>query len=595
MGPRAWRGILLLVALFAGPIRAEPFAYLMYGAQVDALDLATKQIVANLAVGSDPRAVGLPAEGRVAYVANRGDTCGGACPYSTAGYLSVMDTTKQALAGRIDLGIQASDVVFTADGATAFVAGMGGTALCDWTPKMVVVDTATGAVVQRIPTRNVAAMATHPTRPLLFAADRDANLVWVIDTRTRAYVTAIAVGAQPSGIAVSASSGRVVVANSGSGSISVIDPNYNLVVATIPLLGSPAQAVAEPAGSRVFVSNPTMHTVEVVDPVGGSIIAHVQNAAWAGSRMAIAPDGKSLYVLQPAGATAANAVLTVIDTAAYAVTSTVPLAVPYTGFTIGGGLASSAHTPDILSGLWWNSTESGWGMHLSHRGNNVFAAWFTYDDAGAPKWYFASNCGFSLPLPCPTCVQEALCGGDLYEASGPPFFTGAFNSGAVHSTAVGSLQMRFHDKDHASINWTVRGKDRSTDLARQMFGTANASLPVDYTDLWFNPAESGWGMGITQQGNVMFLAWYVYDDAGVATWLFASNCAVKADGNGCNGTLYRASGPAGPTSGLAFDPSKMRTVAVGTIDVTFTDANNASMTYTVDGRSAAKTMTRQIF
>ena len=41
--------------------------------------------------------------------------------------------------------------------------------------------------------------------------------------------------------------------------------------------------------------------------------------------------------------------------------------------------------------LWWNEAESGWGINLNHQGNILFAALFTYDDAGAPTWLVMSR------------------------------------------------------------------------------------------------------------------------------------------------------------------------------------------------------------
>jgi len=80
------------------------------------------------------------------------------------------------------------------------------------------------------------------------------------------------------------------------------------------------------------------------------------------------------------------------------------------------------------------------------------------------------------------------------------------------------------------------------------FSPRNGTDRGDYTDLWWNPGESGWGIAVLHQFSVMFLAWYVYDSAGKPVWYVASNCGVNASLNGCSGVLYRTTGPAfGPT------------------------------------------------
>jgi hypothetical protein len=140
------------------------------------------------------------------------------------------------------------------------------------------------------------------------------------------------------------------------------------------------------------------------------------------------------------------------------------------------------------------------------------------------------------------------------------------------------------------MTYTASGQTRTIPITRQSIAGGTTLPAVNYTDLWWNPSESGWGMAIAQQYAVMFLAWYVYDNAGKPVWYVASNCAVS--GNGCSGTLYRTTGPAfGPT----FDPLQIQVFSAGTVSLSFTDANNGTLSYTVNGVSATKTITRQLF
>ena len=63
-------------------------------------------------------------------------------------------------------------------------------------------------------------------------------------------------------------------------------------------------------------------------------------------------------------------------------------------------------------------------------------------------------------------------------------------------------------------------------------------------------------------------------------------------GTTCSGTLFRTTGPPfGPT----FDPNQVRVFTAGTITVNFTDSNNATLNYTVDGVSGTKNITRELF
>lgn len=242
--------------------------------------------------------------------------------------------------------------------------------------------------------------------------------------------------------------------------------------------------------------------------------------------------------------------------------------------------------PAVLSGLWWNASESGWGINLTQRHNNVFATWFTYDSVGAPKWYVAPHCQLPSTGASGNCIET------LYEVNGPKFFGTAFNPAATQVKDVGTMELGFVDENTGSMKYTVAGQTRSVPITRQPISSGAALPVINYTDLWWNPDESGWGMAVTHQANTMFLALFVYDSAGAPVWYVASNCTVKASPDGCDGTLYRTSGPAlGPT----FDSSKVQVTAVGSVSLSFPDANNASLSYTVDGMSSSKAIKRQVF
>ena len=60
----------------------------------------------------------------------------------------------------------------------------------------------------------------------------------------------------------------------------------------------------------------------------------------------------------------------------------------------------------------------------------------------------------------------------------------------------------------------------------------------NHTDLWWNPAENGWGLGLAEQGEAIFLAWYSYAGDGEPQWL-TGLLARQADGS-FQGALNRA-------------------------------------------------------
>ncbi len=79
-----------------------------------------------------------------------------------------------------------------------------------------------------------------------------------------------------------------------------------------------------------------------------------------------------------------------------------------------------------------------------------------------------------------------------------------------------------------------------------------APLP-NYQGLWWNsPAESesGWGLNVAHQGDVLFATWFTYDAAGDGWWL-AMTANRTAEGT-YSGTLIETAGPA--FSAIPFDP-----------------------------------------
>src|SRR5258706_268614 len=92
--------------------------------------------------------------------------------------------------------------------------------------------------------------------------------------------------------------------------------------------------------------------------------------------------------------------------------------------------APAPQSPGALTGLYWNASESGWGVHFTQRGANIFAAWYTYDGTGKPKWYVAPNCtGVS--------GTSGTCSGTLYNVTASSFFGSAFDSAQVHAASAG--------------------------------------------------------------------------------------------------------------------------------------------------------------
>lgn len=243
--------------------------------------------------------------------------------------------------------------------------------------------------------------------------------------------------------------------------------------------------------------------------------------------------------------------------------------------------------------LWYAApaeSEPGWGVNIAHQGDMLFATWFTYDAQG-PMW---------LVMPNGVKVSLDSYRGTLYRTTGPPFNASPFNPAAVGTTAVGEATFTFTDDNDADFSYTVGNISQGKRITRQLFGTPSqcwsgtAHSATNFQDLWYAaPAESesGWGVNVTDGGDILFATWFTYAANGKGRWLVMS----KLDR--VPGT-QRFSGPIHETTGAPFNAytvAQLGATQVGTATFEFTGASSGTFTYALDGVEQAKAITRQEF
>ena len=243
-------------------------------------------------------------------------------------------------------------------------------------------------------------------------------------------------------------------------------------------------------------------------------------------------------------------------------------------------ISTAAVVANKYQGLWWNANESGWGMSITQHGNMIFAALYTYDDAGLPTWYVIPNCP----------VSSSSCTGDVYKVTGGTSPAVTWNGSARNVTRVGSGTLTFSDTGTGAFTYNINNIAGSKSITQQVFATGTAAPAVDYTDLWWNANESGWGISLTQQFGTIFAAWYTYDATGKAIWYVVPNCPVS--GTSCTGALYQVTG--GESLTTAWNGTNAPTV-VGSMTLAFTDAGSGTMSYSLNGVNASRVIVRQVY
>ncbi len=237
--------------------------------------------------------------------------------------------------------------------------------------------------------------------------------------------------------------------------------------------------------------------------------------------------------------------------------------------------------------LWWNAAESGWGINLNHQGNILFATLFTYNTDGSPVWLVMSN-GARQP--------DGSYAGTLYRTTGPVFNASPWTGFTPQE--VGTMRLAFSTPEAGTLTYTFNGVPLTKSITRQAFkepatctwSAFDRSFARNFQDLWWNPAEAGWGVNITHQEDTLFATLFTYAANGQPLWLVMSDGARQADGS-YSGTLYRATGPA--FNAAPWTP--INPIVAGTMSFTFSDGNSASLAYTVDGVPVTKQISRQVF
>jgi hypothetical protein len=255
------------------------------------------------------------------------------------------------------------------------------------------------------------------------------------------------------------------------------------------------------------------------------------------------------------------------------------------------GIAQSQN----YTGPWYNAAESGWGLNIVHQGNVLFPTWFTYDTDGKPLWLYVSGAAKQA---------DGSYTGDIYRTTGAPF--NQISGTAVRSnTKLGTAKLSFASNDALNFTYTLANSTpMSKTLSRLAIGagtpvceatTASRASATNYSDIWHNASENGWGINLFHQDDLMFATWFTYGANGRDSWYMVSRAQKQADGSFTgaiqqvtSGTPYtQINGAPAVAAGAAPD--------VGNMTFRFTNGERGSMTYTIGAVTQTKAIEREVF
>lgn len=120
-------------------------------------------------------------------------------------------------------------------------------------------------------------------------------------------------------------------------------------------------------------------------------------------------------------------------------------------------------------------------------------------------------------------------------------------------------------------------------LAAGLPALAQSVPAANFTDMWWNPSESGWGISIVQHpSHQVYAVWYTYDPRELESFgQYRPLWVVMSGGTWTSPTTV--TGPVYVTNGVPFHQAGGKTAQnqVGTFTFTFSDANNGSFRYDI--------------
>ena len=124
------------------------------------------------------------------------------------------------------------------------------------------------------------------------------------------------------------------------------------------------------------------------------------------------------------------------------------------------------------SGLWYNSSEEGWGMNVIQQEQILFITLFIYGANSQPTWFVASEASFTTA----NSAGDRTYTGLLYATTGTPFSTVPFNSASVTLTQVGSITFVGRADGTATVSYTANSPTVNKSVVRQTWAQPNFTL-----------------------------------------------------------------------------------------------------------------------
>jgi YVTN family beta-propeller protein len=209
-------------------------------------------VVATIPVGANPIAVGMSADGALAYVENLNSNS-----------LSIIDTKLDVVVGTVSVTTP-RDVEASPDGRFILVVNQS-------TNSVTVLDATTYEVEASIAVGAFpCAIAVTPDGSAAYVTNRNSNSVSIIDLTTFA-VTNVAVGTFACDVMVSPDGRWAIATNRNSGNVTIINTSTRTAVATVATAANPQGVAFSADSTKAYVTNAA--STSVIDMITFAVIA----------------------------------------------------------------------------------------------------------------------------------------------------------------------------------------------------------------------------------------------------------------------------------------------------------------------------------
>lgn len=262
--------------------------------------------------------------------------------------------------------------------------------------------------------------------------------------------------------------------------------------------------------------------------------------------------------------------------------------------------------PRDIHGLWWQPTDPGWATAVFDQQAAMSSALLVYDQNGKPTWFLARR------LDCSNSVSAYLqvdCSGALFRVIAPWFGDSTFQPELARFEPVGEWSGTFLSPLFGGTGPDVRRILFASYMieGRTVIQAGDMPLVVQIIDpdanflyldtaqsgLWGTPGETGWYVGLFQQGNRLVATLLVHGRDRRPHWFVVNARGPEFGGNPERvyvGEVFETRGhPFGARDALGY---QARLVGHATVKFGATAAEGATLRYSVDGVEVSKNIIR---